>query len=296
MSQSNEDEDVDRINYSSKHIKDNLIVVLAGWLGCTDRALDKYARLYQGLGYSTLSVIAPPMTVIEASMQEYSPFMHQLANQVLCQLISSKISVDKQTNNNRDFVIYLVFHSFSNGGCFLYEQIRLILQGRSRSLKQVNTGASNVKIRMIGAVFDSSPAYYFIDKDGNIEGLERAMKYASKFDRIKFWFRNIFHATCDKEQHIMRARKYWDRMRNSSVLFPELYCYSDNDELAPYFHLNELIRYRKKSNSNVLATLFERSPHCCHLLTQPYMYSLVISNFLDLCQKEIFPDLQRSKL
>lgn len=250
-----------------------LIVVLAGWLGCTQRILGKYADMYESLGYSTISIIAPPFVVVEASMEEESRSMQKLAKELLHRLAS-------QENERR---INVVFHSFSNGGCFLYEQLRIILQ-KIGGIVVMKGSRRAVLISIIGAIFDSCPAYYSGDQS-DTEGLKRAMKYTSNFYQCSFWFQSLFRTSFQNKKNIDRAKTYWNRMRNNCSLVPELYCYSDVDDLAPPTKLLKLIEFRKKANPHVLSVLFEHSSHCCHLFTQPYMYSLVVSSFVDLCKE-----------
>jgi len=269
-------------------------IVLAGWLGCTERKLEKYASLYKSVvdtsnsaavkndpdvsGITTIhTVIAPPKAVIEASMMEDSPSIRNLVLHVLEEIMAVENRGVKNTSRHN-----VIFHAFSNGGCFVYEQFRDILVQSSISGNQENRYR---RVKVIGVVFDSCPASY---RGGYIrgQGLERAMMYTSKLEQIYLRLLFLFTKKSDYKVYVDRAAKFWNRMQsNFDFSIPELYLYGSLDTLAPFEPLYDLVKYRQKmTNLPILSILFEKSPHCCHILSQPHTYEIAVKNFFYLCQ------------
>ena len=242
-------------------------VVLGGWLGCTPRALSKYSALYQGAEFILIeAVIAPPTSILQASRMEDAPLMREIALRIRHKLLSAQ-----------HMLAGFVIHSFSNGGCFLYEIIKKSLYRRD----------FNLEIPLVGTIFDSSPAFY---SGADETSLQRAMAFTSRLDRWQLWWRSLFETHEQKNTRILRAVNYWRWLREDQSPIPQLYLFSDVDDLAPLEPLTDLIEYRKKTfAAPIFSCKFHMSPHCCHLLTQPYMYALVLRGFLNVCKSKSCP-------
>jgi len=286
-------------NYTSKnnsHHKGKMVfhVILAGWLGSTHRALDKYADLYRKMKFCRCivhPVIAPPMSVFEASLvEDNSSHMRNLAMSLVDRVSSWMEGGEGCVEEASQAEKLVIFHSFSNGGCFLLEQFR-------------NLMCSTVNIRIVGTIFDSSPAFYSNNDVFYGGQLSRAMQYTSWFDRMRLrlylsgraWRRRKIGLKFEEEVK-ERARTYWRRMLEHGTSCtsspndpePELYLYSNVDSLCPMKPLELLIRHRSNEVKHqrrryVMKVLFDKSPHCCHLRTQPHIYELSVKNFVEFC-------------
>jgi len=121
--------------------KPSSLVVIGGWLGCNPKHLKPYERLYNSLGFDTLSFVASPLCIIDSTIR------HQNSPQEKIHIPSFKQWPRRSTNkfvdalntksnskmqalawkvlgdiHNSEAEVF-VYHSFSNGGCFLLETI-----------------------------------------------------------------------------------------------------------------------------------------------------------------------------
>lgn len=268
------------------------LVVLAGWLGSQPRALRRYEALYHKLGFQVLTQIPSPWMVALSTRREMIDVMppdqwprnkrlrpddmQSLAWEVLRVVHLSQCS------------LYL-FHGFSNGGGFLWEQLRRILQANDNT----NTTAfdpdarrvlKDLKQKLKGIVFDSSPCYYH---PGDVY---KALSHCSWQERVEVYMR-LFAEKATKNQHVQlaietkRAEEYFESMKHDSWNLPQLYLCSRTDSLTPIGPLRELIRHRKAhlGRTLIFTREWEVSPHCCHLLTHPREYETAVESFVEYC-------------
>mmetsp|Transcript_7597 Transcript_7597/g.11414 ORF Transcript_7597/g.11414 Transcript_7597/m.11414 type:complete len:289 (-) Transcript_7597:155-1021(-) len=253
------------------------VVILAGWLGCKLKNLDRYAALYSSLHFTVMKVIASPPVIIMASSndiekgQSDAENMHQLAMAVIEKAGSLPYS-------------HITLHVFSNGGCFLWESIRDIL-----SLEELSASAKTVKSRLRGVVFDSSPAYYA----GNHELLGNALKYCLPSDREKVLnYMQSIETSLGREKcaqlRLQRALDYWEGLNNCSFPVQSFYICSRDDKLTPFEKLYDLIQYRVSTRGaqSVKYYIFEDSAHCQHIIKYPMEYRECILSFLQQLERK----------
>jgi len=253
------------------------LVILAGWLGCQTKLLDRYAKLYQDIfnGCTVLRKIASPLMIVMAATTK-------TANAQFNNLYNVKSMEDFAKDIIREIATIpcscILFHCFSNGGCFLWESIR--------GLVQTDLKYDSIKNNLCGIIFDSSPAYY----SGCDELFHNAFKFCSSSDQTKI--RNYI-----KERQISagidsfvtssqkRSQDYWESMKNCDFPVQSLYICSRNDTLTPFEELYELIQYRVTTlgSDRIWCTIFENSPHCRHILTHPTQYRDIMELFLKSC-------------
>ena len=250
---------------------DKPLVILAGWLGCHLKNLDRYATLYKSLGFKVMRVIAKPATIIMASTEErdqagiHRETMYQLAMEVVNNASSLPSS-------------HIIFHVFSNGGCFLWESICKIL-----SVEELSTQAKILKMRLQAVVFESSPAHY--TENSNL--LNNALKFCSPSDReIAHNYLQCREALLGKEKYsqmnLQRARDYWEGLKNCTFPVHTLYICSKNDKLTPFEELYDLIQHRVSQQQSYIVEycIFEDSAHCQHILKYPLEYEECILSFV----------------
>eukprot|EP00979_Chaetoceros_neogracilis_P017451 scaffold10220_cov272-Chaetoceros_neogracile.AAC.32 len=257
--------------------EDKPLVIFAGWLGCQIKSLDRYAALYNSLGFKIMRVIAKPATIVVASSENryYTGLHGETMDQLAMNVIKNAASLTSS---------YIIFHVFSNGGCFLWESIRDIL-----SEENLSAEAKILKTRLQAVVFDSSPAYY----SENRELLKNALKYCSPSDS------NIVHSylqsretSLGKEKcsqtRLQRARHYWDGMKNCSYPVHSLYICSKDDKLTPFEELYDLIQHRESQHNSYIVEhcIFEDSAHCQHILKYPLEYKECILAFVMQLKKK----------
>ena len=256
------------------------VVVLAGWLGCHPRSLRRYSKLYNSLGWDKIKQIASPKSIVTAMSegpsysQPSSTEMQHLAINTLKELQVLQPP-------------YFIIHIFSNGGCFLWEYIRYILyeQDTSQQLssKHNSIDISDLKQKFIGVIFDSAPGYY----NGKIGDLQSALEYVSSEIERK----DLLGMTKSLDRNVVHRRftEFWNGLLNDSTNIPQLYLYSQYDNLASANHIEKLIDYRKDligMKRKIWKHKFLDSDHCCHLLKYPQEYSKSIKEFLAFCIRE----------
>lgn len=261
--------------------------MIAGWLGCQLRSLRRYEALYQKLGFGVVTRIATPKMVVQASTaqpliplvckewptlkkQEYHSgtpeTMQELAWDTLRQIHVSQCSV-------------VVMHVFSNGGGFLWEQIRDILHNN----KNRNRNLAIIQSKIVGSVFDSSPAKYSPTRQNT---LFDALQHCTWKERMGAYVQVATQlATYSLGEREQRAADYFDSMRNDPSNMRQLYLCSKNDPLTPFVPLEELVRHRQQmfGNDRIPLCKWESSPHCCHLLQHPVEYEAAVTAFVETC-------------
>lgn len=280
-----------------RHVPGRPLVVLAGWLGCRPTSLRRYESLYHKLGFGVVTRIATPRMVVMSSAQAASPVVlpakwphkrqrvqtiHDLAWDVLSEIDSSQCSV-------------LLLHVFSNGGCFVWEQVRNILSARGISAKHEEAYAKlcTMRSKLSGVVFDSSPASYSATDSGT---LILAMQYCEWKERIvayaQFALQLAFLSLAEREE---RAFSYFESMKSDPWDLRQLYLFSKDDPLANHDGIEELARHRQEQfgSDRISIRQWESSPHCCHLLKHPVDYEDALTTFVDQC---LHGNVQKSRL
>jgi pimeloyl-ACP methyl ester carboxylesterase len=126
------------------------LVVLLGWLGCQPKSLRRHRELYASLGVDSLVYIAPPYCIVE---QVFAPAHEPIVIPKEWPNIPSRVDESNSSSSNYRYTTvqeiawgilqdvhhrfqdypafsrppYFYVHAFSNGGCFVWEQIRRIL-------------------------------------------------------------------------------------------------------------------------------------------------------------------------
>lgn len=268
-------------------------MVLGGWLGCQPRSLRRYEALYQSFGFEVVSFIAPPRLVVDATfrskpiqipdqwpaeLSEQPDSMQELAWKVLGRI------------HNKQSSLYL-FHAFSNGGCFLWENLRRILDSSETCQQQPTKDIlKNLTWRTKGVVFDSCPAWY----GGPSSPLKDALGHCTRTEKLDVLMRfgpGVFlKGGFERDRRIQRCHEYLKYLYEDPLDIPQLYACSQNDQLSEFERIDELFRHRRsKQKSPVLQHVWEDSPHCAHLLKHPEEYKQAIEVFTEIA-------LLRSKL
>lgn len=276
------------------------VVVLAGWLGCHPRNLRRYVEMYERLGWTSLLRVASPASVVTAmttgplsittgkqnggikyTMPPTASGKHHSIDKLVTRQPSSMLEMERlaidtlqelQTLQCPRFIV----HSFSNGGCFLWEWLRHMLFEQTPS-SPVYSGIDTLRLRqkLAGLVFDSAPAYYEI-KMLTLESVlehvpseekERLLKTAKSFN---------------KDAVGRRFDEYWSTLMSDQNDHPQFYLYSECDHLTCAKELEDLIRHRESllGKGKISSHKFLDSKHCSHLLKHPEEYKRLIQQFI----------------
>lgn len=258
--------------------KPRILVILAGWLGSTEKSLRRYKNLYETLGYDVLVKIpTPTMTVMSALYPPTSKKRKTFLTRYTMDDLANDLVGELGRLDHSHFII----HAFSNSGTFLWESVREIMN------KSLSSYSVVMNAKLSGIIFDSAPAEF----SQNRSLIYSAIDYCELRDRLLLKaFLNIRSHSYNKEisSHQERAKSFWLGMKDCTLPIPQLYIASKDDQLSPFNKLMELVRCREKEMGKrmIHSHVFESSPHCQHMLTNPNMYKNSICEFLVHCFSE----------
>lgn len=260
------------------------LVILAGWLGCKPRSLRRYQQFYDRLGWQTLSVVAAPSMVVkqclgskesELKIPKDWPKSAKSAATSMTDLAWSVWGLSCQRRPPS-----IVVHVFSNGGCLLWEQMKLVLDADFQDGWSKQTLA-DLETKVVGVVFDSCPSERFTE-------IGKALNYCSAKEQIAatwqggwdFWTLPLRQSVRTRMQK--RGDEYFERLKQDDSGTPQLYLCSENDDLAPIENIRDLVRSRKEKvgDDMVWIHVWKDSPHCAHLRTDPRTYETILESFL----------------
>jgi hypothetical protein len=278
------------------------LVVLGGWLGCQRRSLRRYETLYTSLGFDVLLYILPPRLVVDAALR--SRQMIRVPEQWPAQLLPPDVVVEPEImqelvwqvlgrmHNQRSSVF--LYHAFSNGGCFLWESMRRILDHSDDEACQQPTRdiLKSLLLRMKGVLFDSCPAWF---AGSDTPGVRGALQYCSPREKLDVLMRYgpgvlFYDGKAAMEQQTHRCHDFFRYLQENSLDIPQQYIYGKDDPLSDYEKIEELFRKRRSTQkSPVLHQVWDTSAHCAHLRTHPDEYKQTVEFFTQI-------SLLRSKL
>lgn len=290
------------------------LVVILGWLGSKPRNLLPYERLYQQLGFRVLCHTAAPAMIVESVLQPslkdqiVSPPIPWTSLSASTPRSMSHLAWNILVECHQAHPSAILFHLLSNGGCFVWERIRHILDGTIQNApkeqyttelyhhnEKLDQCLQQVKNNIAGVVFDSCPG-------GQLDGIGKALQYCSWDDRIQAtWaggsdlFKLQYAGTSSSiyPQVQARSQEYLDSLRDDCWNLPQLYFCSEDDDLAPYLALESLVRHRQRIFGKDLIWMrsWQSSRHVSHLCQHPKNYAQTLESFVQRCLSD-----QSSKL
>lgn len=281
------------------------LVILAGWLGCQQRSLRRYEELYEGKGFQVITRIASPAAVVESVFRNNnsSPTLrqHTVVSRRHSSSMMQDLAFDILMKVKQSACETFFFHAFSNSGCFVWEQVRQLLDTTSYDGENLGSypsdgglivpegddqkGFASLRNRLAGVVFDSCPGT-------KLHLIGQALKYCTWIERLKvvrlIGFNNIFlpHRSASQRKIMQREEAYVTSLKYDKWNVPQLYLYSCSDPLIHFPSLDELVRYRMAvcklgKNNLVFRRVWPNSPHCAHLLKHPAEYKAAVNDFVD---------------
>lgn len=303
------------------------LVVLAGWLGCQKHSLKRYEQLFASKGFDVLSEVATPTMVVEACFPKTMPppalkipkgwpnhsattpqgSMQDFTWDILRQIYQRDPS-------------YFIFYAFSNGGCFVWEQMRGILNlvgATSTTMDDDNPRNDGTKLirneeehralqtlqtKTAGVIFDSCPSFDLVK-------VSHALAYCTPYERLEIakghgldiaffpsWLSPSRTATAEA-----RGKVYGKTLLEDTSTTPQLYIYSQSDSLIPATTIDELVDFRRQlvGKDRIFRRKFVTSRHCAHFIDNKEEYAESIESFLQVCQQNTRssqPTTARSKL
>jgi pimeloyl-ACP methyl ester carboxylesterase len=246
------------------------IVVLAGWLGCKAKALQKYEALYQRLlgGAAIHTRIAPPNWIVQTCMNQ-PQCMDEMARQLIRDVADQ---IESRDTTATPAASQLYFHAFSNAGCILWDRFRWGLQDESNLMA---VDRQKVLNSINGVIFDSCPI-------AEMSLMQDALKHCTWRERAQVVrdFGCLEYKRADNLREF--SETFQTTLRTDKLSIPQLYLFSRNDPLTPHEFIQDLIRHRRQLSlcTVIDAHCWDDSAHCAHLLQHPATYERVVEEFL----------------
>jgi hypothetical protein len=275
------------------------LVVIGGWLGCNPKHLKPYERLYNSLGFDALSFVASPLCVIDSTISHQNSPQEKIHIPSFEQWpsISTNAFVDASSRksdskmqalawkvlgdiHNSEAEVF-IYHSFSNGGCFLWESICqiLLLKDKQDCNHEILTVLERLHDKCKGVIFDSCPAWFGTNQEPSSK-LWQALQHCTEEERQRV--HSIYGArihTVD-EGMVDRNLEYFENLTTFPFDIPQLYLYSKNDDLSRHEYISKLIDIRRSRQKHpVLEKAWERSIHCSHLREHGEDYKKAVKAF-----------------
>lgn len=233
-------------------------VVLMGWVNCDHKYLAKYSDLLSKNGYSSLRTIQPTLTgfsVAEAPRRLW-------ASNILDYLL------ERQKMQRRS----IVFWQFSNGGCWVFEQIVALVQAQARY--------EPIKNAMAGLIFDSAPCVMTVTSG------RAAISEGTSFP-IKQLLQAAFLIMTLLTFALVgnTPKRFWNRMLDEKLAVPRLYLYSTDDKLCDAKELETLLDRKQQQGLDLRVKRWDKSAHCAHLRKHPDEYIAEVQAFLTKVSK-----------
>ncbi|DBB01709.1 hypothetical protein WJX77_003873 [Trebouxia sp. C0004] len=228
-------------------------VILLGWVNCDHRYLAKYSELLSKNGYSSLRTIQPTFTGFSIAEAPRRLWASNILNYLL----------ERQKVQHRS----LVFWQFSNGGCWVFEQIVALVQAQGRYVP--------IKNAMAGLIFDSAPCVMTITSG------RAAITEGTRFP-IKQLLQAAFLVMTLLTFVLVgnTSKRFWNRMLKETLAIPRLYFYSTDDKLCDVKELETLLDMKRQQGLDVTVKRWDKSAHCAHLRKHPDEYIAEVQAFL----------------
>lgn len=275
------------------------VVIIGGWLGSQPKNLRRYESLYKNLGFDVISIIPDARLVVDAALNNHRTLIPpewpvNLSFQKDPPLQMQKLAWQVLAQVHRKQNCALLFHAFSNGGCFLWESIRNCLDYRKEDCcpQPARDTLKALSGRIKGVVFDSCPCWFGA---GSTASLRKAMHFCSQEEKIEVLKEYgpgvaVYDGEDEARRQSMRCSEYFGFLRDDELDIPQLYLCSEDDPLCNFQKVKELVNHRRSSQTcQVFFQGWEKSAHCAHLRMNPSSYKEAVENFTEMT-------LLRSKL
>lgn len=267
-----------------------------GWLGCQPRFLRRYISLYESLGLDVLPIIPSPSTVVDATFTTSPKRVEWPATASTCNIRTHipPPSADPSSSSMEQLAHHVIneiqnkqargvlFHVFSNGGCFLWEQVRRLTDFAENpddpSSKAPNATNPDIK----GVVFDSCPAW-FGDENSVLSAALNHCSAEEKKRIVDQFGSGVFYGEEQeqREQRKQRNQEFFKFLKEDQFDIPQLYVYCKNDPLSDHERIRDLVRFRTNhSRGPVIQKRWSDSVHCAHLQRHPTEYAELVGSFI----------------
>ncbi|PPR90815.1 hypothetical protein GOBAR_AA29865 [Gossypium barbadense] len=268
--------------------KDKVItVVLLGWLGATNKHLNRYVEWYNSRGIHAVTFLVELKDLL--CLDPVSMLDRRIAE--LANGLATWGSEKEDDGRERCFI----FHTFSNTGWLVYGSVIERFQ-RREGLKEMIKGvifdsgsADPLNPKVWAAGFAVAILKKLNSKNGSENGgtdstLQKAepqMVEAVVLASLEKFFKSVL----DMPEVERKFRAVVDAALEAHPHCPQLYLYSTADKVVPYKSVECCIEEMSKKGIKVSSFNFGTSPHVDHYRNFPNLYSSELYTFF----KECFP-------
>eukprot|EP00794_Sanderia_malayensis_P020009 gene20009-21970_t len=243
-------------NEANSNSQPTPLCVILGWGNSKQQHLRKYSEIYEERGFNTITV--SPLLIDALVFPEIKG--KKISYQVMKAIL----------NEIKDETTPVIIHQFSNAGCALYY---FICEERIKE-----DGILRHKLNLVGTIFDSCPV---VPRFESITLAQKAFtnEVSSPALKIIVWY--TLRVTLPFIVWLNPVVKFFmSFMENFPVLSPQLFLYSEKDELAPYKDIDKFIEYRKGNGVQTMAKCWTQSPHVQHFRNDKEGYIRMIDKFI----------------
>jgi hypothetical protein len=275
------------------------IVVLIGWWGAKPRQLQKYADIYSGDDLHTSDSSISPKSIITLSGVA-DPRALMIKNDAVLRDYAQKGLGDVARLLQQHPRLPVVFHVFSNGGGFVWEQMEQIIKeheeeeqahqvGAAMDTEQTplhrNSNLSLVRRSIRGQIFDSCPAYpswnaTMAALEGSGLGSKSYVVLIVLKTFLSVWY--ALESTCNwicRKPH--RMMKYWNQLLDSELGPRQAFIYSTSDHVTDSTELEAFMDHRRSRGSKISVLKLHDSNHVQHFREHPHLYKHFVQKFMD---------------
>lgn len=272
-------------------------VVLFGWLGSSERQLQKYAEVYtpKTSGVIVLATAAPQDVMLGRKARLFEVGLEALS----CAAVALRAAEGRGQ---------LYIQCFSNGGAMVWEVMQHAMhQENSAIMSDAHKEVLRLtKASLGGLIFDSCPCYLWVSVGLRAIGLAMSNSVARILLQMVFAIvvpvDSLLRVLLGRPLRPIEFWKHWEapqgdarrslasdakiesieRERKTVVSTKQLYIYTPKDRLCDSVKLEQLIATRRSLGVDVTAVRFEDSDHVVHLRKHPIDYSKALLTFCHL--------------
>ncbi|XP_045159983.2 transmembrane protein 53-like [Mercenaria mercenaria] len=242
------------------------VVILLGWLGCTEKYLSKYGQIYDERGCITIRYTSPRDTAF---------FKVEQLKDTACKLLD--LLEDYSITENP-----ILFHIFSNNGSFVYANIVEVLTSGDKRYQNLN---------VCGVVIDSAPGKPRFKNAavayGTSLNVNPVLRYIMMFCLwLYLAFTGVISSLAVKFYPKIKEKSnhfLWDKMASDPTRWPMLFLYSVVDKIILAEDIEDMISRRRALGVHVSAMCWDDTDHVSHLRKHPEQYAEACGDFLISC-------------
>lgn len=262
---------------SDADAKNAPLVVMLGWHGAKARNVEKYAQVYEKMGFSSVSCTAPLHVTFgfETKQREYA--------QAIFGFVFEDDRLADGVNNG------VVIHVFSNGGGFVLWRLQDMLSGSPRSAKSTIEPEWISRLRkgitVAALVFDSAPCYPH--PEAGASAIIRGSQLPGPIRHLIAWVTVFLMGLAFKIfSGELPGPPYFRAMEELDLQCPEVYLYAKDDDLVDDLTPALINKKRERISQDshgcfIEAHAFDNSNHVIMLRTHPEEYERIIRSVVD---------------